>query len=259
MLDLSQGVMQRARGVAKLGFSSGKLIQLAQLGSAKVMLPSVHSPIPEGVFLNTAGGLTGGDRFSFEASIEGGALMLTTQTAERAYASIGAAAEVSVRLNVGPSATLFWLPQETILFDQSSLRRRTTIKAAPGARVLALEMIVLGRAAMGEQLTRFEIRDRREILDDGPQWVDALALDETLMGKAAGLADTRAFMTLVLYAEDAEDVARSLVLPSGLAMSAWGGKLVIRGAYGDLWPLKRDLAPVLKKLTGGQMPRVWAV
>ena len=44
------------------------------------------------------GGRTGGDRFSFEASSQGGALMLTTQTAERAYASIGAAAEVSVRL-----------------------------------------------------------------------------------------------------------------------------------------------------------------
>ncbi|MEM8592808.1 MAG: urease accessory protein UreD [Pseudomonadota bacterium] len=223
------------------------------------MIPASYGQVPEAVFLNTAGGLTGGDLFSFEGRVEGGALMLTTQTAERSYASAGGAAEVDVKLSVGRGATLYWLPQETILFDESALMRRTRIEAAPGARLLALEMIVFGRAAMGECMSRFSLKDRREIHAPEPVWIDALRLDERLLGRAAGLCEARAIATLVYWAEEAEDVAEALELPVGLAKSAWEGKLVIRGAYADLWPLKKDLAPVLRRLTGGQLPRVWAV
>ncbi len=260
MFDLAQPVMQRAKGSARLSFEGGRLRDLAQAGSAKVMIPRSHDPVPEAVFLNTAGGLTGGDHFQFDASVDAGALMLTTQTAERAYASTGAEARVDVRLRVGAGAALFWLPQETILFDTSRLRRRTVIEAASDARVLALETIVLGRAAMGERLGRFSLHDRREITrGERLDWLDPLVLDETLIGQAAGLGDARAFATLVLSAPDAEDIAASLMLPKRLALSAWEGKLVVRAAYPDLWPLKQDLAPVLRRLAGGQLPRVWNV
>ncbi|MEO1796306.1 MAG: urease accessory protein UreD [Pseudomonadota bacterium] len=221
------------------------------------MLPSTHGPVPEAVFLNTAGGVTGGDSFTFEGSVESGALCLTTQTAERAYASTGDAANIAVSLSAGPGARLHWLPQETILFDQSHLRRTTRIDAGEGAEVLALEMIVLGRTAMGESLNRFTLRDRREICAPGPVWIDALALDESLIGQAAGVAEARALATLVFWAPGAEDI--SLDLHGGLHASAWGGKYVIRGHARDLWPLKRALAPVLEKLMGGPLPRVWAV
>ncbi|MEL6916010.1 MAG: urease accessory protein UreD [Pseudomonadota bacterium] len=261
MFDLPQPeaprALQRARGRARVAFAGGRIAALAQAGSAKVMIPASHGACPEAVFLNTAGGLTGGDRFTFEGSVEDGALMLTTQTAERAYASPGGAAEVAVTLRAGTGSTLFWLPQETILFEASALRRRTVIEAAPGARVLALETIVLGRAAMGERLTRFSLRDRRELHAGGPAWVDALALDESLLGAAAGLGEARALVTLLYWGPDAEDVA--LDLPAGLHASAWGGKCVIRGAFPDLWPLKTALAPVLRQLTGGPLPRVWAL
>ncbi|MEL7299975.1 MAG: urease accessory protein UreD [Pseudomonadota bacterium] len=261
MFDLPQPsqprAMQRARGRARVAFRGRRITGLSQAGSGKVMIPACHGAFPEAVFLNTAGGLTGGDSFAFDASIDDGALMLTTQTAERSYASTGADARVDVTLRAGPGATLFWLPQETILFDASALRRRTVIEAAPGARVLALEMLVFGRAAMGERLSSFRLMDRRELHADGLQWLDALALDARLIGKAAGLRDARAIATLLYWGPDAEDIA--LDLPPGLHASAWGGKCVIRGAFPDLWPLKTALAPVLRQLTGGHLPRVWAV
>ncbi|MEO1704097.1 MAG: urease accessory protein UreD, partial [Pseudomonadota bacterium] len=101
------------------------------------------------------------------------------------------------------------------------------------------------------------LRDRREICAPGPVWIDALALDESLIGQAAGVAEARALATLVFWAPGAEDI--SLDLHGGLHASAWGGKYVIRGHARDLWPLKRALAPVLEKLMGGPLPRVWAV
>ncbi|MEO0484919.1 MAG: urease accessory protein UreD [Pseudomonadota bacterium] len=250
--------MQRARGVARIGFDDGRLTTLSQSGSAKVMLPSVHRAMPEAVFLNTAGGLTGGDRFEFSAHVTGGALLATTQTAERAYASTGAEADVTVSLTVGADATLLWLPQETILFENSALRRRTRIDAAPGARVLALETLVFGRAAMGETLSAFSLNDRRELYAPGPVWVDAVSLDAAALGQAAGLRDARAIATLLYWAPDAADVLNGLPLPDGCAASAWDGKLVIRAAASDLWPLKRALTPLIERLSGGVLPRVWA-
>ena len=57
--------LQRMHGRAEVGFAAGprgqRLTRLFQQGSAKAMLPRVHGAVTEVVFLNTAGGLTGGD------------------------------------------------------------------------------------------------------------------------------------------------------------------------------------------------------
>jgi urease accessory protein len=45
---------------------------LAQAGSAKAMMPRMHGRAPEVVFLNTAGGLTGGDRLDYAVDLAGG-------------------------------------------------------------------------------------------------------------------------------------------------------------------------------------------
>ena len=89
-------------------------------------------------------------------------------------------------------------------------------------------------------------------------WYVGDAERDIAAGRAAGLRDARALATLGLYAPDAEDIAKGLTLPDGLVLSAWDQKLVIRGACADLWPLKRDLSPVIRQLTGGTLPRVWA-
>jgi urease accessory protein len=49
------------------------------------MMPRMHGRAPEVVFLNTAGGLTGGDRLDYAVDLAGGHVVATTQTAERAY------------------------------------------------------------------------------------------------------------------------------------------------------------------------------
>jgi len=103
------------------------------------------------VLINTAGGLTGGDRLIWRADIDAGAeLTLTSQACERIYRSTGAPAEVRAHLAAGPGAVLSWLPQETLLFDQGSLVRSLDVELAAGARFLAVEAVVLGRTAMGD-------------------------------------------------------------------------------------------------------------
>ncbi len=221
---------------------------------------------PEVVFLNTSGGLTGGDRLSYGLSLgDGVSATATTQTAERAYRSTGDVAQVSVRFDLGAGARLDWLPQETILFDNSRLHRRTEIRMDRQAKgCLALESVVLGRAAMGETVRRLEFRDRREIWrGEKLVFADPVALDDATLGAVpAGLGDARAYASLVLVEAGAGDALaplRGILDEPGVraATSALPGRLVLRALAVDGWPLRRMLARVLTQLRRQPLPRVW--
>ena len=262
--------MQRATGRAHAGLALrggvARLTGLHQSGSAKVFLPNVHGSVPEVVFLNTAGGLTGGDRLGYSLSLgDGVQAVATTQTAERAYASSGGQAGMDVTLTLGAGARLDWLPQETILFDRSALARRTQAGMGPGARLILAETVVLGRAAMGETVRVLAFSDWREVRQDGcPVLVEPLRITAaTLAAGPAALNGARALATVALVGPQAEDALSAVrdVIPSGFeaAASAWGGKLVVRLLGPDLLPVKQAVARVLNVLRGVPLPRVWQV
>jgi urease accessory protein len=263
--------MQRSRGEARVALDghavAPRLAGLRQAGSAKVILPRVDGP-PELVFLNTSGGLTGGDVLVYGVDLGPGVVAVaTTQTAERAYRASAGVARVRVELSVGEGGFLDWLPQETILFNGAALDRRTELRLAPGAGCLLLETVVLGRAAMGETLTRIGLRDWRVISRDGqPLWVEPLTLtDATLCSGGAGLAGARAFATLCLVQDGAEALLsplRAMLAEPGVqaAASAFPGRLVLRAQAADGWPLRRLVARCLGLLRGGRaLPRVWQI
>ena len=263
--------LQRSRGAASvaLGLRDGAthLARLSQKGCAKAILPRSDSPDPEVVFLNTAGGLTGGDHLSFELDLaQGTKATAATQTAERAYASIGGVAKLDVTLKVGAGAALDWLPQETILFDHSALDRRTTVHLGEGARLLMVETVVLGRRAMGETIATLDFRDRRLVLDaeGAPIFAEPLAITQDTLNRRAtpaGLAGARAFSTIVMIAPDAEDnldaLRRLLADRPNAGATAWDGRLVVRAMADDAFPLRQLTAQVLTHLRGQALPRVW--
>ncbi|MFW5641294.1 MAG: urease accessory protein UreD, partial [Roseicyclus sp.] len=156
-----------------------RLTHLVQAGAAKAMLPRMHGRAPEVVFLNTAGGLTGGDVLDYAVDLEGGAAVATTQTAERAYRSAGGTARVTTRLALGPGARMHWLPQEVILFEGAALDRRLEVEMAEDATLVLLETLVLGRAAMGETVRRLHLRDLRLVRRAGrPVLIEGVRLDD---------------------------------------------------------------------------------
>lgn len=264
-------VLQRSRGTARAAFAlragAVRLTDLHQAGSGKAMLPRVAGPVPEVVFLNTSGGLTAADRLSFAVTVGAGArVAATTQTAERAYAAEGAAAEVSVTAEVGRGARLDWLPQETILYEDARLSRHTRIQLAEDASCLLCESLVLGRHAMGEEPRRAALDDRRLITRAGrPVWAEALRLDGAALARQADpalLAGARAMAVVALVAPGAEDAAgplRQVLDEPGCtaAASGWDGRLLVRLMARDGWPLRRQLARVIRVLSGRPLPRVW--
>jgi urease accessory protein len=273
MLDRTPVIMQRSAGEARvrLAVTAGRtrLTHLRQEGSAKAILPRVEDAVPEVVFLNTSGGLTGGDRLSFTLDIgDGGKAVATTQTAERVYQSAAGQAEVSVAITAGCGARVDWLPQETILFQGAQVRRRTRIDLGPGARCLYAETVVLGRAAMGETLARVAFRDDRMIRREGrPVLAEPLVLDDAVLAgarRAAIFGGARAFATVALVAGGAEDAVAALrALPKEpgveAAFSGFDGKCIIRMMAADGWPLRRLMVRVLGQLSGRPLPRVWQI
>ena len=261
--------LQRSAGVARVAVAAGAggrvgLRSLYQAGSAKA-ITLLGGSSPEVVFLNTSGGLTGGDRLEHALTLGPGVrLAATTQTAERAYRAGDGVARVRVRHSIGAGGHLDWLPQETILFDGAALERHTVLELAGDATCLMLEAVVLGRAAMGERVNRLHLRDRREILRAGrPVHVEPLSLDDPALRAGAAVLDgARAMASLVLVAPGAADAlgpVRAALTRDGVraGASAVDDRLVVRMLAGDGWPLRRQILALLAVLRRGPPPRVW--
>lgn len=260
--------LERSHGVARLAFRKAgpltRLQELHQAGSAKAFVhPEGHGP--EVVLLNTSGGMTGGDRLAYRIALDAGCrVTATTQTAERAYRSVGGVARVDITHDLGEGAHLDWLPQETILFDRAALHRSTTVNLGAGASCLLLEAIVLGRAAMGETLAEIDLRDQRSVTRAGrPVLVEPLRLTGAALGAGPGvLQGRRAFASLALIARGAEaalNPVRAVLDEPGVdgGASAFDGKLTVRLLAADGWPLRRQILRLLAVLRDAPPPRVW--
>lgn len=254
---------------ASLRHGRTRIARLRQSGSAKAMAPTVGAPpgALDVVLLNTAGGVTGGDRFAYGGEAGDGAwLRLTTQAAERAYrARAGEIGVITTTLTVGSGARFDWLPQETILFDGSAIDRRLTVELASDARFLGVEPLIFGRAAMGERLRRFRFTDQWRVWRDGVlAYADALRLDgrATLGRRPALLAGAGAMASLLYVGDDAEDRLEALrsILPStGGASVVRAGVLSARILAEDGFALRRTLLPALERLADAALPKVWTI
>lgn len=267
--------MQRADARAEVSVvharGQSRLARLFQSGGARILLPRTHAPVPEAVTVNTAGGIAGGDRlgWGFEAGT-GASLVATSQAAERVYRSSGETARVETRVRVGAGGMVAWLPQETILFDGARLARTLTVELTGDARATALEMLILGRRAMGERMGSGALSDRWLIHRDGRLvHAEALRLGGDIAARTAGtatLAGGRALATLVHAAPGADlvlDAARRLLATSTpeavvAAATAKPDLLVLRWLAPDAHPLRTALVRFLASFRHTPLPRAWS-
>lgn len=264
--------LQRAEGRARVAFrlrsGATRLETLFQEGCAKIRLPRpLAGAPPEAVLINTAGGLTGGDRLATEVEVgPDAAATITTQACERIYRSTGDRAEATNVLRVGAGARLAWLPQETILFDGGRLSRRLEVELEGDAKLVAVEAVLFGRAAMGETVRSGFLQDRWRIRRDGRLiFADDFRVEGDVAARLAAptALGGRLAVATVLYAgaqaEPLLEPARAVIGADGGA-SAWCGRLVARLAAETGLALRRRLEPLLALLLHGRpLPRVWQV
>jgi urease accessory protein len=228
----------------------------------------------EAVLINTSGGIAGGDRLDTAVTALADAhITLTSQAAERIYRALDQPSRISTTLVVANSAKLSWCPQETIVFDRARMKRQTHISVSSGAELLALEWIVLGRAAHGETVVSGEVIDSWRVEKDGRLvWADCLRITGDVfphVGRNALLADCSAVATLVYFGTDLEkrleclrDWAASLTCHAAATMV--GGLIVVRFAAPAASTLRAGLCSVLQQFDHAfgpgpfRVPKMWS-
>ena len=265
--------LQRSDGACRVSLGPHGLAELYQSDPCRFFLPPTEpGDLPCGMVLTTSGGIAGGDRLRFEVEWRQDArATVTTGAAEKIYrAGPSRAARIDTHLTVAEGAHAEWLPQETILFRQSRLERRCRIDLAGDARMLAADMIVLGRAASGERYGEALLQDRWEVRRDGKLvYYDALRLDEEnedALTNPAGFAGAGAFGLLLLAAPEAPalaDRARA-VLPEGelCGVTVINEILIARWLAADGARLRKWVAAMAGDLRSSyglpaRAPRIW--
>jgi len=238
---------------------------LHESGSLRVRFPSPEDQGLSGVFVNTAGGVAGGDRFDIEISAaESARLTLTTAAAEKVYRAPGAPAQLNIALTAGAGAHLSWLPQETILFDRARVHRRFDIDLDEGASLLLCEIVVFGRTAMGERMEQGEFVDRWRMRRGGKLvFAETVRLDGNIGAKLARSAVTKggaAIGTALIVPGDEALVERireaSESFSGEVGISTWNGFAMARFCAQDAARLRADMMAVLTR-TGAALPRLW--
>jgi urease accessory protein len=239
---------------------------LHESGSLRVRFPSPEAEGLSAVFVNTAGGVAGGDRFDIEiAAGEGSRLAVTTAAAEKIYRAQGPAAQLNIALKVAAGAHLAWLPQETILFDRARVSRRIDIDLAESASLLFCEIVVFGRAAMGERMRQGEFVDRWRVRYGGRlAFAETIRLDGDIGGKLTkpAIAKSGVAVGTALIAPGDEALVERIRELSGsfggeVGISAWNGFAMARFCAQDAARLRADMIAVLGRASGSALPRLW--
>jgi urease accessory protein len=239
---------------------------LHESGSLRVRFPSPEAEGLSAVFVNTAGGIAGGDRFDIDiATGAGSQLTVTTAAAEKVYRAAGPAAQLNIALKAAAGARLNWLPQETILFDQARVQRRIDIDLAESASLLLCEIVVFGRAAMGERMQSGEFVDRWRLKRGGRLvFAETIRLDGDIGAKLAKPAVANggvAIGTALIVPGDEALVERIRELTNSfggeVGISCWNGFAMARFCAQDAAKLRADMMAVLGRASGSALPRLW--
>jgi urease accessory protein len=252
-----------------------RVIGVFQRSPIRVLFPRTRgAAVEEAVFVNTAGGIAGGDRLEYSVTVLANAsIAVTSQAAEKIYRALNEPARIATKLKASEGAKLAWLPQETIVFNRARISRETEVDLASGAQLLALEWLLLGRAAHGEEMGGGQIADSWRVKKDGRLiWGDTFRATNEIfphLCRKALLSDCKAIATLLYFGPNLDimleifrDLAPSLGCPCAATLVS--GLMVVRFAATDSSDLRLALRTVLqlfgRELGPGpfRVPKMWS-
>ena len=156
------------------------------------------------------------------------------------------------------------MPQETILFDQARISRRIDIELAEEASLLLCEIVVFGRAAMGERMRHGSFVDRWRVRRGGRLlFAETIRLQGDIgekLTRPAIAGGGVAIATALIVPGDEALVARireNATFGGEVGLSAWNGFAMARFCAQDAARLRADMMAVLGRASGSALPRLW--
>lgn len=269
MNDLSSAICDaQPRTIGVLGLRLGcnsQLEDLYQQGASKALFARKRYGA-EAIFINTSGGITGGDNLKgdFETS-DDACLCVTTQGFERIYKSRNkTSGVVKNTITVRDKSSFCWLPQETLFYDGGHLDRSLTVNASSDASALIVEPMLFGRLAMGEVELYGKLRDRITLSIDGKLcFQDCTEFSGSItnvLNRPTVMAGARATALVILSSHRA-----SAVLPKILPLlnETSGASLINRRLMvsrliaPEGMALRQMLIPIINEITQVDIPKTW--
>ena len=262
-----------------LGFalhgSVSRLVERRHSGPLRVQKPLY----PEGeavchaIIVHPPGGVVGGDQLQVDAAVGDGAhAVLTSPGAAKWYRANGHVSGQRVALRAGAGASIEWLPQDSIFFDQACVRLRHEVELAADASYIGLDIVCLGRSASGESFRTGSIAQHTQIRRGGKLlWWEqgVLAAGGPLMKSALGMAGQTVCATLIAVGAPVPApvlaALRGIAVPDGAQFGATQMKavLVVRLLCSDSEAARRVMLAawqlVRPALLGraAVIPRIW--
>ena len=206
-------------------------------------------------------------------ALDKASVTVTSQAAEKVYRALDRPAQIVTKLKAHEASRLAWLPQETIIFNRARIRRQTEVDLCSGAELMALEWLVLGRAASGEEVHDGHITDTWRVRRDGRLiWADGFHVAGEVFAqlhRRALLADYKAVGTLIYFGPAIEirlQLLREIAvsLECECAATAVGALIIVRLAAGACSDLRRGLRSLLEQFRGEfgsgpfRVPKMWS-
>lgn len=157
-----------------LGFADDagvtRLVERGHFGPLRVQKPLY----PEGgavchaIVVHPPGGVVGGDQLATSVAAGPAAhAFIATPGATKWYKANGKVSRQQVAIDVAAGASVEWMPQESIFFDQADVALEHTVTLAADADYIGCEILCLGRRASGESFNRGKISQRTQIRRGG--------------------------------------------------------------------------------------------
>ena len=239
----------------------------------------VQKPLyPEGdsvchaIVVHPPAGIAGGDELEIGVRVEPRAhVLLTTPGAGKWYRSSGPWARQRVAIDAAGEARVEWLPQETIVYEAARADIRWEARIDPDARVIAWDIVCLGRTGSGEGFDRGELRLETRITRDGKlAWLERGRIEpaSAITRSPAGLDGHSVLGTMIVAAPAIDDAwlatCREAVPRSGDAAITRVAGLIVARYRGDSSEAARlyftDLWKRLRPCVMGREavePRIW--
>jgi urease accessory protein len=161
------------------------------------------------IVVHPPAGIAGGDELAIAVRAHRGAhALLTTPGAGKWYRSAGPWAHQHVTLDVEAASAVEWLPQETIVYDGARADIRWEAHLAAEARLIAWDIVCLGRTGSGERFDKGQCRIETRVVRDGRlAWLERGRIEpgSAVASSPAGLDGAPVLGTMIAAAPAIDD------------------------------------------------------
>ena len=259
-------IFQRSYGSINIELFENNFIKYYQNGCSKILNPNSYTKNNDLVLINTSGGMTCDDEIDINLSVIDSNVSITTQAAEKIYAGIGDPARVEINMNLNNS-TMYWLPKELILFDNSKLRRNININLSVNSNLIFCETTIFGRKAMSEKIKNISFSDQWKICTNS-----SIKHFETINIKGSTINNFKnnytfdnqsSLSTILIFGDIIHQLEPELrkiiknVENHYCEMTKFDDKIVIRFLANDNYDLKKTLNFIMKNIINDKLPKSW--